>query len=1226
MKLGDNMTTVEGNIWSDVCPRKTRPPRIGDIPKHVAIDEESPSSSSHLLATPLEVTKPGPSTVVSTLLSVKEKLSSTIGSLESSCSPQKIAVEDNEDFDNDNGVNISRQANVIVGDKILEKQEYHQLRETYREQSRSSLSAEAPEANWDTRKDSAVCLDDTELDELDELKERLLLQKVVPYDSIRNLSSNNTITSNSRLPPLPNNQRIPAVYAPSCKNSEDLSQLEKDSSVVNHPTLAKYYRPRRESSGYSSNLSTFDEDRRNSTTIETLQGFSSAKDFQRERRRSSSAKRLNLSRLTSTREREDESERMPTSEVIYRKVSTAGLIEMPNIKELKEIAEDVKCSSPDNDDDNDIVCLPGSKNQLDVKNEADGKESLSYIGIKKMSVYDKEYESHIKGDADDMSEDDGRDCIDALNSVSERSDYKNIEEIRDRLGQTTLISSGDTDEKMSTAMLKDTRQSIVDKSLEVLSRTHDSGLIKNNLESCCREKDKKSEIELEKIVSGRDCLQPLKSDKKVDDIDGFRSISKVSSRSQSFNIADESLRKPLKGLTSSPNSSPKSTRHRSRIIHQYSSPLSSTMELESISERPLDDVSPSSCTTQNLTVVVDNHDENDGDNDDDDDNGDVLIAKRRANRIKKSQKRNETEELDTKKLFPRSVKVYQLLSTQSEDREDGEPRLMDRRTSLQITRHDIEEEAIPGTTLCIPDDKVLLHTESAPLIKYQPVQKNSCLEAGSFNAARSSPVGKLASHPSGANQRLGDTGAVGIRPIYPYCPYSPYGSPQGSPRIRRRPLRESRRVSIDNKQGAFQLNQYKLLDNIGQGSFGIVKLAYNEEDETHYAMKILSKKKLMKKAGIFGRMAPGRKGVSNPLAKVYREIALLKKLDHPNVVKLVEVLDDPDEDNLYLVFELVQKGEVLELPTDKPLDEETARIHFRDVVLGVEYLHYQRIVHRDIKPSNLLVDSDGRVKIADLGVSAELRAPGELLSGSAGTPAFAAPETTVPGAQYSGTLCDVWSMGVTLFTLVTGRVPWDGSGSIIGVQAAVRTEPLRFPDSIVLTDDLRDLIIRMLTKDPAMRASLQEIKTHRWLTNYGKEPLPSEADNCRLPVTVTDEEVARVVTRVPKLDTLILIKTMLKQHSFQNPFLPKRSARPAGRDSDQMSGNLKLASTGDDSAVITETQELAKSKTQQFHRAGRSNSAPDSYDWQTSGRQVSIDTPLSPVTEASIQETEIVKR
>lgn len=122
-----------------------------------------------------------------------------------------------------------------------------------------------------------------------------------------------------------------------------------------------------------------------------------------------------------------------------------------------------------------------------------------------------------------------------------------------------------------------------------------------------------------------------------------------------------------------------------------------------------------------------------------------------------------------------------------------------------------------------------------------------------------------------------------------------------------------------------------------KGSYGIVKLVYNEEDEIHYAMKILSKKKLMKKAGVFGRMIPGKKGSANPLAKVYREIALLKKLDHPNVVKLVEVLDDPDEDNLYLVFELVQKGEILQVPTDKPLDEETARKNFRDIVMGVEY-------------------------------------------------------------------------------------------------------------------------------------------------------------------------------------------------------------------------------------------------------------------------------------------------
>lgn len=130
-------------------------------------------------------------------------------------------------------------------------------------------------------------------------------------------------------------------------------------------------------------------------------------------------------------------------------------------------------------------------------------------------------------------------------------------------------------------------------------------------------------------------------------------------------------------------------------------------------------------------------------------------------------------------------------------------------------------------------------------------------------------------------------------------------------------------------------------------------------------------------------------------------------------------------------------------------------------------------------------------------------------------------------------MCDVWSMGVTLYCLVTGRIPWDGAGSIIGVQAAIRSEPLKFPEKPTLSQSLRELISKMLAKDPAERITLSEMKEHVWLTNRGAEPLPIEADNCRLPVTVTDEEVERVVTRIPKLDTLILIKTMLKQHSFQ---------------------------------------------------------------------------------------------
>ncbi|KAJ8312311.1 hypothetical protein KUTeg_009684 [Tegillarca granosa] len=154
------------------------------------------------------------------------------------------------------------------------------------------------------------------------------------------------------------------------------------------------------------------------------------------------------------------------------------------------------------------------------------------------------------------------------------------------------------------------------------------------------------------------------------------------------------------------------------------------------------------------------------------------------------------------------------------------------------------------------------------------------------------------------------------RSIIPSSPYhSPYSSPSSSPRLRRQPTMETRRVSISDKDGYVQLNQYKLKSAIGKGSYGIVKLAYNEEDETHYAMKIHSKKQLIKKAGFFRRPPPSRDGKPiqrppNPLEKVYQEIAILKKLDHPNVVRLVEVLDDPEEDNLYM-------GKLVILPSRK---------------------------------------------------------------------------------------------------------------------------------------------------------------------------------------------------------------------------------------------------------------------------------------------------------------------
>ncbi|XP_056099152.1 calcium/calmodulin-dependent protein kinase kinase 1b [Rhinichthys klamathensis goyatoka] len=371
-----------------------------------------------------------------------------------------------------------------------------------------------------------------------------------------------------------------------------------------------------------------------------------------------------------------------------------------------------------------------------------------------------------------------------------------------------------------------------------------------------------------------------------------------------------------------------------------------------------------------------------------------------------------------------------------------------------------------------------------------------------------------------------------------------------TPRIARRPTIESKRVSISDGDDCVQLNQYKLKSEIGKGSYGVVRLAYNEDDDQYYAMKLVSKKRLIKQFG-FPRRRPSRESIgsqenllkhSGLLDQVYKEVAILKKLDHLNVVKLVEVLDDPAEDNLHMVFELVPKGPVMEVPTDSPLTEEMAHFYFRDVILGIEYLHYQKIVHRDIKPSNLLLGEDGHIKIADFGVSNEFEGNDALLSNSAGTPAFMAPETlTDRDLRFSGKALDIWAMGVTLFCFVFGKCPFHDE-YILGLHGKIKTMAVGFPDKPVISDGLKKLITRMLDKAPETRITLPEIKLHPWVTLDGTDLLPLEEEHCTV-VEVTDEEVQNSVKLVPSLSAVILVKSMLRKRSFSNPFEGRRQGR-----------------------------------------------------------------------------------
>ncbi|RKP07693.1 kinase-like domain-containing protein [Thamnocephalis sphaerospora] len=328
--------------------------------------------------------------------------------------------------------------------------------------------------------------------------------------------------------------------------------------------------------------------------------------------------------------------------------------------------------------------------------------------------------------------------------------------------------------------------------------------------------------------------------------------------------------------------------------------------------------------------------------------------------------------------------------------------------------------------------------------------------------------------------------------------------------------------------------------DLGRGVHGKVKLARDTITGQSCAIKIVDKS--VRRRYRMSQYGGGMPSSREPhLDKIRREIAILKKCRHPNVVRLNEVIDDPDARKIYLILELLDGGEVRwkQPDADLPLlsQEDTRRI-FRDVVLGLEYLHHQGIVHRDIKPANLLMTADSRtVKITDFGVS-HLRAPRTAslrnsstssLAKTVGSPAFFAPELCYTGDVHrlsSGNrsnsssrppvtkAIDVWALGVTLYCLVYGRCPFMAETEWELFNVIPRKE-LTFPSDVVVSPLLRDLLQRLLTKDPTARITLSEVKRHPWVVADLPDPdgWRRATDPTRYTqVNVTDEEVKRAVT------------------------------------------------------------------------------------------------------------------
>ncbi|XP_060772832.1 serine/threonine-protein kinase MARK2 isoform X6 [Neoarius graeffei] len=260
------------------------------------------------------------------------------------------------------------------------------------------------------------------------------------------------------------------------------------------------------------------------------------------------------------------------------------------------------------------------------------------------------------------------------------------------------------------------------------------------------------------------------------------------------------------------------------------------------------------------------------------------------------------------------------------------------------------------------------------------------------------------------------------------------------------------------------VGNYRLLKTIGKGNFAKVKLAKHVLTGKEVAVKIIDKTQLN----------------SSSLQKLFREVRIMKLLNHPNIVKLFEVIET--EKTLYLVMEYASGGEVFDyLVAHGRMKEKEARAKFRQIVSAVQYCHQKCIVHRDLKAENLLLDADMNIKIADFGFSNEFTV-GNKLDTFCGSPPYAAPEL-FQGKKYDGPEVDVWSLGVILYTLVSGSLPFDGQ-NLKELRERVLRGKYRIP--FYMSTDCENLLKKFLILNPTKRGSLEQIMKDRWM-NVGHE-------------------------------------------------------------------------------------------------------------------------------------------
>lgn len=285
--------------------------------------------------------------------------------------------------------------------------------------------------------------------------------------------------------------------------------------------------------------------------------------------------------------------------------------------------------------------------------------------------------------------------------------------------------------------------------------------------------------------------------------------------------------------------------------------------------------------------------------------------------------------------------------------------------------------------------------------------------------------------------------------------------------------------SFFNLSSKFMVLEYRFVRHVGHGAQSDVFLVEHSETMEQFAAKVYDKSYLF-------RTSIG--DTEQPIQKLYQEFQIMNALNSPNCLKLVEVIDDDCTNSVILILPFANAGSLSSHSwKSEKISEEEAKDTFAQIARGLKEMHSLNIIHRDLKPDNILKFSSGKVCIADFSVSKMLDHDDELLEDTDGTPAFYSPEECA-GDAYYGKPADIWAFGIMIYVMIYGKLPFfddDDEGvffsQFMRISQKIINDEFEFPESVKISDDLRDLFSHVLDKNPQTRYTISQILEHPWL-------------------------------------------------------------------------------------------------------------------------------------------------